>query len=161
MGCKLLKIMANGLYAVFHRFGGWLLGLLGWRWRCPKKIDAYARLCQVSQHREVIVGCPSNGRRASSISDLPAPAAQTSTDRTACSLFPWLAVLPPGHPSNHPHILLFSSDVSLTPQPTSQCSYSPWRGHLLRWLHRLRVVLFLGPTLVHRVCVLCAARSTW
>ena len=36
MGCKLLKIMANGLYAVFHRFGGWLLGLLGWRWRCPK-----------------------------------------------------------------------------------------------------------------------------
>jgi len=35
MGCKLLKIMANGLYDVFHRFGGWLLGLLGWRWRCP------------------------------------------------------------------------------------------------------------------------------
>ena len=29
--------MANGLYVVFHIFGGWLLGLLGWRWRCPKK----------------------------------------------------------------------------------------------------------------------------
>ena len=36
MGYKLLKIMANGLYDVFHRFGGWLLGLLGWRRRCPK-----------------------------------------------------------------------------------------------------------------------------
>ena len=34
------------------------------------------------------VGCPSNGRRASSISALPAPAAQTSAGRTACSLLP-------------------------------------------------------------------------
>ena len=34
------------------------------------------------------VGCPSNGRRASSISALPALAAQTSTGGTACSLFP-------------------------------------------------------------------------
>ena len=32
------------------------------------------------------VGCPSNGRRASSISALPAPAAQTSAGGTACSL---------------------------------------------------------------------------
>ena len=34
------------------------------------------------------VGCPANGRRASSISALPAPAAQTSAGRTACSLLP-------------------------------------------------------------------------
>ena len=107
------------------------------------------------------VGCPSNGRRASSISDLPAPAAQTSAGGTACSLLPWLVVLPPGHPSNHPHILLFSGDVSLTPQPTSQRSFSPQHGHPLRWLRQLRVVLFLGPALVHRVCALGAARSTW
>ena len=107
------------------------------------------------------VGCPSNGRHASSISDLPAPAAQTSAGGTACSLLPWLAVLPPGHPSNHPHILLFSGDVSLTPQPTSQRLFSPQHGHPLRWLRRLRVVLFLGPALVHRVCALGAARSTW
>ena len=32
------------------------------------------------------VGCPPNGRRASSISALPAPAAQTSVGGTACSL---------------------------------------------------------------------------
>src|SRR4051812_38596963 len=34
------------------------------------------------------VGCPSNGRRASSISALPALAAQTSAGGTACSLLP-------------------------------------------------------------------------
>ncbi len=34
------------------------------------------------------VGCPSNGRRASSVFALPAPAAQTSTGGTACSLLP-------------------------------------------------------------------------
>ena len=109
----------------------------------------------------MIVGCPPNGRRASSISDLPAPAAQTSAGGTACSLLLWLAVLPPGHPSNHPHILLFSSDVSLTPQPTSQRSFSPQHGHPLRWLRQLRVVPFLGLSLVHRVCALGVARSTW
>ena len=38
--------------------------------------------------RAVIVGCPSNGRRASSISALPAPAAQTSAGGTTCSLLP-------------------------------------------------------------------------
>ena len=34
------------------------------------------------------VGCPSNGSHASSISALPAPAAQTSAGGTACSLLP-------------------------------------------------------------------------
>ena len=67
MGCKLLEIMADGMYAVFHRFEAFL-----------KKVDAQA----------VTVGWPSNGRRASSISALPAPAAQTSADGTACSLLP-------------------------------------------------------------------------
>ena len=107
------------------------------------------------------IGCPLNGRRASSISDLPALAAQTNTDGTACSLLPWMAVLPPGHPSTHQHILLFSGDVSLTPQPTSQRSYTPQCGHPLRWLRRLRVVTFPGLALAHRVCALDAARSTW
>ena len=67
MGCKLLEIMADGLYAVFHGFEAFL-----------KKVDAQA----------LTVGCPSNGRRASSISALPAPAAQTSAGGTACSLIP-------------------------------------------------------------------------
>ena len=67
MGCKLLEIMADGLYAVFHRFEAFL-----------KKVDAQA----------VTVGWPSNDHRASSISALPAPAAQTSASGTACSLLP-------------------------------------------------------------------------
>ena len=62
MGCKLLEIMADGLYAVFPRFEAF-----------PKKVDAQV----------VTVGCPSNDRRASSISALPAPAAETSASGTA------------------------------------------------------------------------------
>ena len=67
MACKLLEIMADGLYAVFHIFEPFL-----------KKVHTQA----------MTVGCPSNGRRASSISALPAPAAQTSAGGTACSLLP-------------------------------------------------------------------------
>ena len=61
MSCKLLEIMADGLYAVFHRF----------------EADLFTQGF-VSQHTilaAVTVGCPSNGRRASSISDVPTLAA--------------------------------------------------------------------------------------
>ena len=68
MGCKLLEIMVDGMYDVFHRFEAFL----------RNKVDAQA----------VTVGCPSNGRRASSISALPAPTAQTRAGGTACSLLP-------------------------------------------------------------------------
>ena len=54
MGCTLLEIMADGLYAIFHRFEAFL-----------KKVDGQA----------MTVGCPSNDRRASSISALPTPVA--------------------------------------------------------------------------------------
>ena len=53
MGRKLLEIMADGMYAVFHRFEAFL-----------KKVDAQA----------VTVGWPSNDHRASSISRLLPPA---------------------------------------------------------------------------------------
>ena len=72
MGCKLLEIMADGSYDVSHIFEAFL-----------KKVYAQA----------VTVGCPSNDRRASSISALPAPAAQTSAGGTACSLLLWPAVM--------------------------------------------------------------------
>ena len=105
----------------------------------------------------VTVRCPSNGRSASSTSGLRAPAVQT----TACSCLPWPTVLPPSHPATHQDILVFSDDVSLTLQPTSQRSYSPQRGHPLLWLRRLRVIPFLGLALVHHVCALGIAWSTW
>ena len=59
--------MTDGLYAIFHRLEAFL-----------KKVDAQA----------VTVGFPSNGCRPSSISALPAPAAQTSASGTACFLLP-------------------------------------------------------------------------
>ena len=67
MRCKLLEIMVDGLYAVFHRFEAFL-----------KKVETQA----------VIVGWPSNDRRASLISALPAPAAQIGARGTAYSLLP-------------------------------------------------------------------------
>ena len=120
----------------------------------------------------VTVRCPSNDRHASSTSGLLAPASQSSTGRAACSYLPWPAVLPqrphrpyyshrwPVHPSTHPHPLLFCGDGSLTPQRTSEPSYSSTRGHPVPHLPRLLVVPFLGLTVVHRPGALSAAWST-
>ena len=121
----------------------------------------------------VTVRCPSNGRSASSTSGLLAPAAQTSARRASCSCLPWPAAMRggltapyyshrwPGHPSTHPHPLLFCGDGSLTPQRTSEPSYSSTRGHPLPRLPRLRVVTFLDLAVVHRPGALGTAWSTW
>ena len=63
----------------------------------------------------------------------------------------------PSHPSTHPHMLLFSGDGSRTSEP----SYSSTCGHPLPRLPRLRVVPFLGLTVVHRPGALGTAWSTW
>ena len=119
------------------------------------------------------VRCPSNDRSASSTSGLLAPAAQTSIGRASCSCLPWPAAMRrrphhpyyshswPGHPSTHPHPLLFCGKGSLTPQRTSEPSYSSTRGHPLSRLPRLCVVPFLGLTVVHRRGALSAAWSMW
>ena len=119
------------------------------------------------------VRCPSNGRSASSTSGLLAPAAQTSAGRASCSYLPWPAATRrrphhpyyshrwPGHPSTHPHPLLFCGDGSLTAQRTSEPSYSSMRGHPLPRLPRLRVIPFLGLTVVHRRDALGAAWLMW
>ena len=121
----------------------------------------------------VTVRCPSNGHSASSTSGLLAPADQSSAGRAVCSCLPWPAVMSrrphrpyyshrwPGHPSTHPHPLLFCGDGSLTPQRTSEPSYSSTRGHPLPRLPRLRVVPFLGLAVVDRPAALDAAWSTW
>ena len=119
------------------------------------------------------VRCPSNGHSASSTSGLLAPAAQSRAGRAACSCLPWPAVLPrrphrpillprwPGHPSTHPHPLLFCGDGSLTPQRTSEPSYSSTCGHPLPRLLLLRVVPFLGLAVIHHRGALGAAWSMW
>ena len=100
MGCKFLEIMADGLYDVFHIFEAFL-----------KMVDAQA----------VTVGCPSNGRRASSISALPAPAAQTSVGGTACSLLPVAGS--PAAQASPPHRTPIAGLA--IPLITHTCCYSP------------------------------------
>ena len=92
--------MADGLYAVFHRFEAFL-----------KKVDAQA----------LTVRCPSNGRRASSISVLPAPAAQTSAGETVCSLLlaAGCAAAQTSPPDRTPIVVL------AIPLLTHTCCYSP------------------------------------
>ena len=163
MGYKLEKI-ANGLYIVCHRFGGWLVGLLS---SCVHKVSQKRNLVNNRLYQRQTVRCQSNGNRASSVSDPPAPAAQTSTVGTACSRLTWPAVLP-GRP--HGPIILASlaclSLYSPTPPvifrrrlPTSQPSYSPRRGQPLPCLPRLRVVPFVGLAIDHRPGALDAAWS--
>ena len=67
------------------------------------------------------VRCPSNGRRASSISALPAPAAQTSAGGAACSLLP-AAGCAAAHASP-PHRTPITGLAS--PLLTHTCCYSP------------------------------------
>ena len=52
------------------------------------QVDAYAFITKKVDAQAVTVEWPSNDCRASSISALPAPAAQTSAGGTACSLLP-------------------------------------------------------------------------
>ena len=88
------------LYAVFHRFEAFL-----------KKVDA----------QTVCIGFPSNGRRASSISALPTPAAQTSAGRTACSLLPAAGcAATQASPPHHTPIAGLA-----IPLLTHTCCYSP------------------------------------
>ena len=118
--------------------------------------------------------CPSNDRSASSTSGLLAPAAQSSTGRVACSCLSWPVVLPrrPHRPHTTPttgqaippltHTPCYSAATAASHRSrTSEPSYSSARGHPLPRLPRLRVVPFLGLTIVHRPGALRAAWSTW
>ena len=119
------------------------------------------------------VRCPSNGRSASSTSGLLAPAAKTSAGRASCSCLrgrlqcgggltaPYYSHRWPGHPSTHPHPLLFYGDGASHRSRTSEPSYSSPRGHPLPCLPRLRVIPFLGLDVVHCPGALGAAWSTW
>ncbi len=91
------------------------------------------------------------------------PRAPASRGRLRCGgglTAPYYSHRWPVHPSTHPHPLLFCGNGSLTPQRTSEPSYSSTRGHPLPRLTRLRVVPFLDLAVVHRPGALGAARST-
>ena len=108
----------------------------------------------------MIVRCPSNGRSASSNSDLLAPAAQSSADRAACSCLPWPAVLP-----QRPHRPYYShrwpgpaATEASHPSRTSEPSYSSLGGLPLPRLPRLHVVPFLGLAVVQTTALVLLAR---
>ena len=120
------------------------------------------------------VGFRSNGRRASSISALPAPAAQTSPGGTACSLLPAAGCVAAQASPPHRTPIIGLAIPLLTHTPcysaataasqrsrTSEPSYSSPRVHPLPRLLRLRVVPFLGLAIVHRPGALGTAWSTW
>ena len=88
------------------------------------------------------------------------PPAPTSCGRLCCCAgltAPYYSHRWLGHPSTHPHPLLFCSDNSRTGEPSYS---SPCRPPLPR-LPRLWVVPFLGLAVVHRRGALSAAWSMW
>ena len=115
------------------------------------------------------VRCKSNGNRASYVSDLPTPAAQTSAVGTAYSRLPWSAVLP-GRPHG-PIILASLACLSLysptppvifwRPQPNQSTLVlsTAWAATVVS--PRLHVVPFVGLAIVHHPGALGAAWSMW
>ena len=146
------------------------MGLLS---SCVHKVSQKINLVNNRLYQRQTVRCQSNGNRASSISDLPAPAAQTSASRAACSCLPWPAVLPrrPHRPHTTPtagqaippltHTPCYSAATAASHRSrTSEPSYSSPRGLPPPRLPRLRVVPFLGLAVVHRPGALGEAWST-
>ena len=83
------------------------MGLLS---SCVRKVSQKRNLVNNRLYQRQTVRCQSNGNRASSVSDLPAPAAQTTAGRTACTSHQWTAVLPrrPHHNSRHASLACLS-----------------------------------------------------
>ena len=118
------------------------------------------------------VGWPSNGRRASSISALPAPAAQTSAGGTACSLL--RAAGSAAAQASPPHrtpiaglaIPLLTRTSCYSPATTEEpvnprTVVLPSMWEKLPSLPCLRILPFLGLVVIHRPGALGAAWSTW
>ena len=122
---------------------------------------------------DVTVGCQSNGRRVSSISDLLAPAAKaapagppTPASRGwLCCRAGLSAPTTPTAGQGIPlltHTPCYSAATAASHRSrTSEPLYSSLCGLPLPRLPRLRVVPFLGLAVIHRRGALGAAWSTW
>ena len=130
---------------------------------CIHKVSQKRNLVNNRLYQRQTVRFESNGNRASSVSDLPSPAAESSAGRAACSCLPWPAVLPqrPHRPYNSHRWPGPAATAASHRSQTSEPSYSSPRGHPLPRLPRLPVVPFLGLAVVHRPGALGAAWSTW
>ena len=117
MGCKLLEIMADGLYAVFHRFEAFLKK--GWRtssdcWMAIQRPSCFFNLCS---------SCSSRSNKSRRDCHLPPPCGRLCC-RAGLTAPPYSHRWP-SHPSTHPHLLLFSGDSRRTSKPSY--SHTPLR----------------------------------
>ena len=119
----------------------------------------------------MIIRCPSNGRSASSISGLLAPAAQSSAGRVTCSCLPCPATMRrrPHRPLLLPQLAqgipllthtpcYFAATAASHRSRTSEPSYSSPRGLPLLRLPRLRVIPFLGLAVIQTTAPVLSAR---
>ena len=114
MGCKLFEIMADGLYAVFHRFEAFH------RWHVYCWMSIQRTSCFFNLHSSC--SSRSNKRRRDCL--LPPP-----HGRLCCRA--GLTALPyshrwPSHPSTHPHLLLFSAMANEPVNPRIVVLPSVW-----------------------------------
>ena len=98
MGYKLFEIMADGLYAVFHRFEAFHRWPV-YCWMSIQRPSCFFNLCSSCSSR-------SNKRRRDCL--LPPPRGRLCF--RACLTAPSYSHRWPSHPSTHPHLLLFSGD---------------------------------------------------
>src|SRR3954465_15860421 len=109
MGCKLLEIMADGLYVVSHRFEAFL------KKGCRTSSDCWMAIQRPSCFFNLCSSCSSRSNRRRRDCLLP------PRGRLCCRA--GLTAPPyshrwPSHPSTHPHLLLFSGDGRRTSKPS-------------------------------------------
>ena len=148
MGCKLLEIMADGMYAVFHRFEAFLKK--GWRTSSDCWIAIQWPLCFFN----LCSSCSSRSNKQQRNCLLPPPmagyaAAQAS--RPHHTPIAGLAIPLLTHTCCYSPATTDEPVNPHTPPCEKQLPSIPW----------LRVVPFLGLAVVHRHGALGAAWSTW
>ena len=117
MGCKLLEIMADGLYAVSHIFEAFLK-----KGRCTSS-DCWMSIQRPSCFFNLCSSCSSRSNKRRRDCLLPPPRGRLCC-RAGLTAPPY-SHRSPSHPSTHPHLLLFSSDGRRTSKPSY--SHTPLR----------------------------------
>ena len=110
MCCKLLEIMADGLYAVFHRFEAFL------KKRLRTSTDCWMSIQRPSCFFNLCSSCSSRSNKRLRDCLLPPPRGRLCC-RAGLTAPPYSHRWP-SHPSTHPHLLLFSGDGRRTSKPS-------------------------------------------
>ena len=152
MGCKLLEIMADGMYVVFHRFEAFL------KKGCRTSTDCWMSIQLPSCFFNLCSSCSSRSNKRRRDCLLPPPCGRLCCHASLPHRAPiaGLAIPPLTHTPCY-SAATAASHRSRTGEP----SYSSPRGLPLPRLPRLCIVPFLGLAVVHRRGALGAAWSMW